>query len=107
MIARQANHPDALSKLREMLGPIVPSHRACGRVHEYFVAKYGFHSNCIVVPVSGDNPCSLAGMGLSEAGDVGISLGTSTTLMGVVPDKYNHQEGGSSGHFFRNPFLNV
>jgi hypothetical protein len=30
--------------------------------------------------VSGDNPCSLAGLGLQEPGDVAVSLGTSDTM---------------------------
>jgi len=55
-----------------------------------------------VIPFSGDNPCTLAGIGLSQAGDVGISLGTSSTLMAVVPTA-EARFSGEEGHFFRNP----
>ncbi|CAM9655097.1 unnamed protein product, partial [Choristocarpus tenellus] len=32
----------------------------------------------------GDNPCSLATLGLSEEGAVAVSLGTSDTVMGIT-----------------------
>ena len=35
---------------------------------------------CSVVACSGDNPCAFAGLGLSQPGDLGVSLGTSDTV---------------------------
>ena len=59
---------------------VVPSHEVVGNVSDYLVSHYGFESKCAVVAGSGDNPCSLAGLGLSNPGDIGISLGTSDTV---------------------------
>lgn len=38
----------------------------------------------MIVSGSGDNPCGLAGLGLSEEGTVAVSLGTSDTIMGIT-----------------------
>ena len=40
-------------------------------------------------PGSGDNPCAVAGLGLAEAGDRALSLGTSDTLLAVQVFKNN------------------
>ena len=41
--------------------------------------RYGFPPSCIVGAFTGDNPSSLAGLGMKE-GDLGLSLGTSDTV---------------------------
>lgn len=67
-------------KLQALLGQIVQPHSIVGLLHPYFSHRYGFSEACVVVASSGDNPCSLAGLGLSKDGDVGISLGSSDTM---------------------------
>ena len=63
-----------------MLGDCVPSHSILGPISPYFQARYGFSSACQIVAWSGDNPNSVAGLGLHDPGDVGVSLGTSDTV---------------------------
>jgi xylulokinase len=94
---------DAAATLQSALGEeICRSYDSLGPIHPYFQRAYGFAADCVVIPFSGDNPCTLAGIGLSQAGDVGISLGTSSTLMAVVPTA-EARFSGEEGHFFRNP----
>ena len=58
-----------------------------------------------VVTGSGDNPCSLVGVGLVKPGRVAISLGTSDTLFGVMstavvdPDREGHAFGSPTGDY--------
>ena len=77
--------PDLDLDLAALLGgePVDPR-AVVGDVSSFHVARYGFSADCAVVAASGDNPCSLAGLGLSAPGDVGLSLGTSDTLFGVT-----------------------
>ena len=72
--------PTQPAKLRTLLGKIVQPHSIVGGLSGYFSSRYGFNEGCVVVAASGDNPCSLAGLGLSKEGDVGISLGSSDTM---------------------------
>lgn len=81
---------------------VAKPYHTVGMIHPYFQKKFGFAPDCAVVPFSGDNPCTLAGIGLAEPGDVGISLGTSSTLMAVVPTD-EARFSGAEGHFFSNP----
>lgn len=74
--------------LAERLPAIVPSHSVIGSVASYFVDTFGFSAECRVVAWSGDNPCSLAGLGIGQPGDVGVSLGTSDTVRGGVRGAY-------------------
>ncbi|KAI3993012.1 hypothetical protein MKX01_009755 [Papaver californicum] len=46
--------------LEEKLGNLAPAHAVAGLVAPYFVKKFHFDKNCIVVQWSGDNPNSLA-----------------------------------------------
>ncbi|GMF09686.1 unnamed protein product [Phytophthora lilii] len=95
-----ANAPD---KLKEALGSqVTRAYSSVGAIHAYFQKKYGFAADCKVIPFSGDNPCTLAGIGLSQPGDVGVSLGTSSTLFAVVPTEAARFS-GKEGHFFCNP----
>jgi xylulokinase len=50
---------------------------------EYGRRRHGFPA-AKVVAWSGDNPCSLVGVGLAGEGEVAISLGTSDTLFGTM-----------------------
>jgi xylulokinase len=64
--------------------PITPATRSAGRISPYYAARYGFSPDCLVLPFSGDNPCSLIGLGLVEPGQVALSLGTSDTLFACM-----------------------
>lgn len=87
--------------LREKLGEEpVESHAFLGRINWYFMERWNFHSDCSIIASSGDNPCSLAGLGLHQPGDVGISLGTSSTLFAIVE---NPAPSSEEGHILRNP----
>ncbi|KAF1334837.1 Xylulose kinase, partial [Globisporangium splendens] len=95
--------PDAPKLLEAALGSAVAKpYNTIGHVHPYFQKKFGLSPECVVVPFSGDNPCSLAGIGLSKSGEVGVSLGTSSTLMAVVPTD-EARTSGQEGHFFSSP----
>ncbi|KAL3671550.1 hypothetical protein V7S43_003467 [Phytophthora oleae] len=95
-----ANAPE---KLVAALGSQVSrAYSSMGVIHAYYHKKYGFAADCKVIAFSGDNPCTLAGIGLSQPGDVGVSLGTSSTLFAVVPTEVARFL-GKEGHFFCNP----
>ena len=50
--------------LKKKLGAPSPSYTPLGNISPYFVQRYGFKKYCTVITWSGDNPCSLAGLGL-------------------------------------------
>jgi len=81
------------------LGAPSPSHTPLGPIAPYFTARYGFSPDCETVAWSGDNPCSVAGLGLREPGDVAVSLGTSDTIFGLL----SAPSPGVDGHVFVNP----
>ena len=92
--------------LRAKLGEVAPSHKVVRAIHAYFVAALRVQPRLrVIVPFSGDNPCSLAGLRLQNAGDIAISLGTSDTMFGSVTDPcpsgggrpHVRQPGGSGG----------
>ncbi|XP_070546238.1 xylulose kinase-like isoform X2 [Ptychodera flava] len=84
--------------LKEKLGNLAPAFDKVGHISAYYVDRYGFPPDCMVVTFTGDNPGSLAGMRLQE-GDVAISLGTSDTLSLWLTDPKPALE----GHIFANP----
>ena len=65
--------------LREKLGDVVKTDTLARNIAPYFHSRYGFPPDCQVVTFTGDNPSSIAGLGLRPK-DVAISLGTSDTL---------------------------
>lgn len=87
--------------LAEKLPPCRPSGTVCGKISSYFVEKYGFNKNCQTILWSGDNPCSLVGMGAASPGEVVISLGTSDTLFAAMDEPLSDPKG--YGHVFGNP----
>lgn len=97
--ARQALEVTAPG-LEAKLGPLVYSHTALGEIHRHYVERCGFPAGCIVIAFSGDNPNSLAGLRLRQAGDVAISLGTSDTVFGSLSEP---RPSASEGHIFANP----
>ena len=92
-----ATAPDLLDKLP----PVAPASSVAGKVSSYFSEKYGLNPECQVVLWSGDNPCSLVGMGAAQPGKVVISLGTSDTLFAAMPQPVTDPRG--YGHVFGNP----
>lgn len=87
--------------LRPKLGEVVPAHTILGPISSYMADRYGFDPSCQVVAWSGDNPNSVAGLGLRAPGDLGLSLGTSDTLMSITDAE--ESQPGIEGHFFVNP----
>uniref|UniRef100_A0A5B7ASC5 Xylulose kinase n=1 Tax=Davidia involucrata TaxID=16924 RepID=A0A5B7ASC5_DAVIN len=94
-IALEATAPG----LEERLGKLAPAHAVAGFIAHYFVERFHFNKNCLVVQWSGDNPNSLAGLTLNTPGDLAISLGTSDTVFGITSDPQPSLE----GHVFPNP----
>jgi xylulokinase len=88
-------------ELERRLLPITPSDRPAGPLSPYYVARYGFAPTCQVFPFSGDNPCSLIGLGLVEPGQVALSLGTSDTLFACMDQPRVSAEG--EGALFASP----
>ncbi|KAL3505015.1 hypothetical protein ACH5RR_034856 [Cinchona calisaya] len=85
--------------LEEKLGELAPAHAVAGLVSSYYVDRYQFRKDCLVIQWSGDNPNSLAGLTLNTPGDLAISLGTSDTVFGIASDHKPSLE----GHVFPNP----
>ncbi|KAH9622687.1 hypothetical protein KSS87_011548 [Heliosperma pusillum] len=93
--ALDATAPD----LEEKLGQPAPAYAVAGLIAPYFVERFQFSSNCLVIQWSGDNPNSLAGLTLNTPGDLAISLGTSDTVFGITDKPQPCLE----GHAFPNP----
>lgn len=89
------------SDLESKMGPIVAAHTVLGNASNYLTEEYGFDENCKIVAWSGDNPNSVAGLGLRNPGDVGLSLGTSDTIFSIVDAASSSP--GIEGHMFMNP----
>nr|GMD88911.1 xylulose kinase-like [Ipomoea batatas] len=85
--------------LEEKLGKLAPAYGVAGPIALYFVERYHFNKNCLIINWSGDNPNSLAGLTLNTPGDLAISLGTSDTVFGITTDHKPSLE----GHVFPNP----
>nr|GMD89206.1 xylulose kinase-like [Ipomoea batatas] len=85
--------------LEEKLGKLAPAYGVAGPIASYFVERYHFNKNCLIINWSGDNPNSLAGLTLNTPGDLAISLGTSDTVFGITTDHKPSLE----GHVFPNP----
>ena len=86
--------------LAPLLGTLALSHTTAGRIHSRYVERYGFSPDCKVIVFSGDNPNSLAGLRLQEAGDIAISLGTSDTVFAALATP---RPSASEGHIFASP----
>lgn len=86
--------------LKEKLPPLEPSDIVIGRVSPYFT-KYGIPADALAAVWSGDNPNSLIGTGLVEVGKVAVSLGTSDTFFGFMPEL--HVDPAGEGHVFGAP----
>ncbi|MBT8037391.1 MAG: carbohydrate kinase [Verrucomicrobiae bacterium] len=87
--------------LADKLPPVAPSSTIVGNIAPYFVEKYQFNPEAKAVLWSGDNPCSLVGMGAASPGKMVISLGTSYTLFAAMDQPLTDPQG--FGHVFGNP----
>ncbi|HLP78786.1 MAG TPA: FGGY-family carbohydrate kinase, partial [Candidatus Paceibacterota bacterium] len=98
-------HPEALKatapNLKKKLPPLATSSKLVGPVSSYFVTKYGVNPEAQIQVWSGDNPCSVIGLGLVEEGQVAISLGTSDTYFGSM--KRCRTDAHGEGHVFGSP----
>jgi xylulokinase len=71
-----------------------------GTLSPYWQARYGLPP-ANVIAWSGDNPCSLVGVGLVREGRLAISLGTSDTVFGLMREPRVDRTG--TGHVFGAP----
>jgi len=86
--ALDATAPDLARRL-----PVVrPSWTPAGTLAPYWRTRYGLPAARVIV-WSGDNPCSLIGTGLVREGQLGISLGTSDTVCGMMRTLRIHEAG--------------
>ena len=81
------------------IGTPAASHSTVGSISPYFIKRYGFSESCDVIAWSGDNNCTLAGLGLNRPGDLAVSLGTSDTLFGIT----SKPKPQTAGHVFVSP----
>lgn len=104
-IRRFTWHPGALSatapELERRLPELSANGSIMGTVSKYFVERYGLNREAASVIWSGDNPCSVAGLGLIKPGMVAISMGTSHTYFGTMKDCFVDTKG--EGHVFGCP----
>jgi xylulokinase len=95
--ALKATAPGLINKLP----PLAASGHVIGPVSAYFVQKFGLNPAALATVWTGDNPASVAGLGLVKPGQVAISLGTSDTFFGTM-EKCQTDENGE-GHVFGSP----
>jgi xylulokinase len=96
--------PEALEAtapgLAARLPPLVPSAAVIGPLSPRWQSRFALPAAKIVA-WSGDNPGSLIGAGLVVEGRIGISLGTSDTIFGPMPEPRVSTDG--TGHVFASP----
>jgi xylulokinase len=94
--AVDATAPNLASKLP----PIARASSSIGTLSSYWQARFGLPA-AAVVAWSGDNPCSLVGVGLVREGRLAVSLGTSDTVFGLLHEPRVDRSG--TGHVFGAP----
>jgi len=95
--ALDSTAPDLKKKLPPLISPL----SIIGKIAPFFVDRYGFSSETLLIPWSGDNPSSLIGVGLTRKGKAAISLGTSDTYFTYLKDLFVDLSG--EGHVFGAP----
>jgi len=104
-IRKRTWHPAALAAtapgLRKKLPPLAPSSKLIGTVSSYFVKNFGVNPHAQIQVWSGDNPCSVIGLGLVREGMTAVSLGTSDTFFGTMKKCCTDERG--EGHVFVSP----
>jgi xylulokinase len=86
--------------LRRKLPAIAPSWTRAGTLSPYWRTRHRLPATQVIT-WSGDNPCSLVGVGLVREGRVAISLGTSDTIFGLMTEPRVDPNG--TGHVFAAP----
>jgi xylulokinase len=86
--------------LAAKLPPIARASTAIGTLSAYWQSRFKLPP-AKVVTWSGDNPCSLVGVGLVREGRLAISLGTSDTVFGLMREPRVDRSG--TGHVFGSP----
>jgi xylulokinase len=94
--ALDATAPD----LESRLPPLVASATVVGSLNGGCQDRFRLPA-ATVIAWSGDNPCSLVGIGLVEEGQLAISLGTSDTIFGPMASPRMSADG--TGHVFASP----
>ncbi|KAK4545591.1 hypothetical protein LTR36_002941 [Oleoguttula mirabilis] len=80
-----AGGKDKVDELKKKLGGTPESGGdAFGTISKYFTQRYGFPSDCQIIPFTGDNPSTILALPL-RASDAMVSLGTSTTFLMSTP----------------------
>ncbi|MEI9963180.1 MAG: FGGY-family carbohydrate kinase [Limisphaerales bacterium] len=104
-IRKKVWHAGALKatapKLKSKLPPLADLSKPIGKISSYFIKKFGVNPAAQTFTWSGDNPCSVVGLGLIQPGQVAISLGTSDTYFGVMGKCRVDTRG--EGHVFGSP----
>jgi len=95
--ALDSTAPDLKKKLPPLISPL----SIIGKIAPFFVDRYGFSSDTLLIPWSGDNPSSLIGVGLTRKGKAAISLGTSDTYFTYLKNLFVDLSG--EGHVFGAP----
>lgn len=86
--------------LAARLPPLVPSSAVVGTLSPRWRERFGLPP-ARVAAWSGDNPCSLVGVGAVHEGELALSLGTSDTIFGPMRDARVSADG--TGHVFASP----
>jgi xylulokinase len=86
--------------LAAKLPPVAASSTVVGTLSSYWQRRYGLPP-ARVIAWSGDNPCSLIGVGLVREGRLAVSLGTSDTVFGLM--RKPRVDGTGTGHVFGAP----
>jgi len=85
--------------LKNRLPHLITRDERIGPVSPYLVERFGFRPETEVVVGSGDNPSSLAGLGMLGVPELrAVSLGTSDTYFGYMPDLSGVEH--AEGHIF-------
>ncbi|KAJ7170670.1 hypothetical protein C8R43DRAFT_59286 [Mycena crocata] len=90
------------SGLRSKLGSEpVPGGTSLGKISDWWIRKWGFSSECIIAPFTGDNPATV--VSFSAPGDALLSLGTSTTLLLSIPPADTPPKRFTTSHLLAHP----
>jgi xylulokinase len=89
----------AAPELNHRLPRLIRADERVGPVSPYMSRRFGFRPETAVVVGSGDNPCSLVGLGLIGVPELrAVSLGTSDTYFGYLPELAGVER--AEGHIF-------
>lgn len=100
-IRRKQWHPAALAATAPDLDQKLPALTESWQVIGPVSRRFGLNEKAVALVWSGDNPCSVIGLGLIREGMVAISLGTSDTYFGYLKDCRVDERG--EGHVFGAP----